>query len=291
MIYEGAVFRPPSEASSLILQVTLGCRHNQCTFCSMYKGKSFRIRSIEEIMTLIDAGYRAYPHTERIFLADGDALAIETDVLAKVLKALYQRFSRLKRVGIYGGPKDILEKGPEELALLKEQGLSIVYLGVESGCGTILNLIHKGVTPEEMINAGQRIVASGLKLSCTIILGLGGKEHSQEHAVETGKVISAIDPHYLGALTLMLAPDAPLIQKIQSGEFTLLSKWESLIELELMVQGLNLKDCLFRSNHASNYLPLKAHLPHDKEVLLSTLKEVIEDNREEALRPEYWRGL
>ncbi|HHY27689.1 MAG TPA: radical SAM protein, partial [Desulfitobacterium dehalogenans] len=166
MIYEGAVFRPPSEASSLILQVTLGCRHNQCTFCSMYKGKSFRIRSSEEIMDMIDAGYKAYPHTERIFLADGDALAIETEILAKVLQALYQHFPRLKRVGIYGGPKDILEKSPEELALLKEQGLSIIYLGVESGSGMILNLIHKGVTPEEMINAGQRIVTSGLKLSC-----------------------------------------------------------------------------------------------------------------------------
>ncbi|WP_035213957.1 radical SAM protein [Desulfitobacterium hafniense] len=291
MIYEGAVFRPPSEASSLILQVSLGCRHNQCTFCSMYKGKSFRIRSIEEIMDMIDAGSKAYPHTERIFLADGDALAMETDVLSNVLETLYQRFPRLKRVGIYGGPKDILEKSPVELARLKEQGLSIVYLGVESGSGLILNLIRKGVTPEEMINAGQKVVASGLKLSCTIILGLGGRERSPEHAVETGKVISAINPHYLGALTLMLAPDAPLTQKIKSGEFTPLNKWESLIELELMVQGLNLKDCLFRSNHASNYLPLKAHLPHDKATLLSTLKEVIEENREEVLRPEYWRGL
>ncbi|MGI1660204.1 MAG: radical SAM protein [Desulfitobacterium sp.] len=291
MIYEGAVYRPPSEASSLILQITVGCRHNQCTFCSMYKGKNFRVRTKEDIMDSIDSGVREYPMAKRIFLADGDALACDTDLLSEILQILYHRFPRLERVGIYGGPKDILNKTPQELSYLKDQGLGIVYLGVESGSEGVLKSIGKGITPAEMIVAGQRVVASGLKLSCTIILGLGGKEASEKHALETGKVLSAINPHYIGALTLMLDPEAPLYKKVQSGEFILLNPWEYLMELEQIIQGLDLRDCLFRSNHASNYLPLKAHLPYDKEQLLSTLKKVIEENREEALRPESWRGL
>ncbi len=291
MIYEGTVFRPPSEASSLIMQVTVGCRHNQCIFCSMYKGKRFRIRSKEEIMSIIDAGVKEYPGAEKIFLADGDALACDTDLLSSILQTLKERFPRLNRIGIYGGPKDILEKTPEELSYLKNQGLGIVYLGVESGSESILKFIGKGVSPAKMIAAGQRVVASGLKLSCTIILGLGGKSASEEHALETAKVLSAINPHYLGALTLMLAPDTPLYKKVQSGEFTPINPWECLKELEGIVQGLDLQDCLFRSNHASNYLPLKAHLPYDKARLLSTLREVIMNNQEDVLRPESWRGL
>lgn len=291
MIYEGAVFRPPSEASSLILQVTIGCRHNQCTFCSMYKSKRFRIRSKSEIQNIIEAGCKEYPNTQRIFLADGDALACDTDLLCDILKELYQRFPRLQRVGIYGGPKDILKKSPDELSHLKNLGLGIVYLGVESGSEKVLKQIRKGVTPEEMIKAGQMVVNNGLKLSCTIILGIGGKDNFEDHALETAKVLNAINPHYLGALTLMLSPDAPLISKVNSGEFTLLNAWESLQELRHIAKHLDLEDCLFRSNHASNYLPLKAHLPFEKEALLATLNEVIEQNREEYLRLENWRGL
>ena len=291
MIYEGAVFRPPSEASSLILQVTVGCRHNQCTFCSMYKGKSYRVRPKEEIFSIIEAGYEAYPQTERIFLADGDALAMDTELLVETLDRLYARYPKLERVTAYGGPKDILEKTPEELKTLKSHGLEMIYLGVESGSGTVLKMVHKGVTPEEMMEAGQKVVHSGMKLSCTIILGLGGKEYSEEHAVETAKVLNAINPHYLGALTLMLAPGAPLLNSIKAGKFTLLDKWESLKELQLLLEGLDLQDCLFRSNHASNYLPLKAHLPYEKEALLNIIKETVQHNREEYLRPEYWRGL
>ena len=291
MFYEGIIYRPPSEGSSLILQVTVGCRHNQCTFCSMYKGKSFRIKGREEIMGVIEAGARQYPFAERIFLADGDALTLDTELLLDILKELYRQFPHLKRVGIYGGPKDILDKSLEELKLLYQKGLGIVYLGVESGSSILLDQIRKGVTPEEMITAGQRIVTSGLKLSCTVILGLGGMEHSQEHALDTAKVISAINPHYLGALTLMLEPEAPLSRHIKTGNFRLLSPWEVLQELQLMIQHLDVQNCVFRSNHASNYLSLKANLPSEKESLLATLARVIEENREEHLRPETWRGL
>lgn len=291
MFYEGVIYRPPSEGSSLILQVTVGCRHNQCTFCSMYKEKSFRIKDREEIMDVIEAGVQQNPSAERIFLADGDALTLDTELLLDILKELYQRFPRLKRVGIYGGPKDILDKALGELRLLYQQGLGIVYLGVESGSSIVLDQIRKGVTPAEMISAGQRIVASGLKLSCTVILGLGGKGHSEEHALSTAKVISAINPHYLGALTLMLEPEAPLIRHVQSGNFRLLNPWEVLRELQIMIENLDVLDCVFRSNHASNYLPLKANLPTEKEPLLETLARVIKDNREDHLRPENWRGL
>lgn len=291
MFYEGLVYRPPSEASSLILQVTVGCKHNQCTFCSMYKGKPYRQKSREEILGIIEEGVALSPRAERIFLADGDALALDTELLLDILEKLYTRFPRLKRVGIYGGPKDILAKSPEELSLLKQHGLSIVYLGIESGSAEVLKQIKKGVTPQEMILAGQRIVASGILLSCTVISGIGGKEYSTVHALETAKVVSAIDPHYLGTLTLMLEPESPLLRQVKAGDFQLLTPWEIFQELELMIQNLDVTNCIYRSNHASNYLVLKAHLPEDKEKLLATLANVIEQNRAELLRPETWRGL
>jgi radical SAM superfamily enzyme YgiQ (UPF0313 family) len=257
----------------------------------MYKEKRFRIKSREEIMSVIKAGVQQHPFAERIFLADGDALTLDTELLLEILKELYQRFPHLKRVGIYGGPKDILEKSLEELKLLKQLGLGMVYLGVESGSSVVLDQIRKGVTPEEMITAGQRIVASGLKLSATVILGLGGKEHSKEHALDTAKVISAIHPHYLGALTLMLEHEAPLSRLVEMGNFKLLNPWEVLQELQLIIQNLDVQNCIFRSNHASNYLPLKANLPSEKETLLATLAHVIGQNRADHLRHESWRGL
>lgn len=291
MYYEGVIYRPPSEASSLILQVTVGCRHNQCTFCTMYKEKFFRIKSREEITKAIEEGVRRYPLAERIFLADGDALTLDTELLLEILKELYDRFPSLKRVSSYGGPKDILEKSTSELELLKMHGLEIVYLGVETGNAEVLNQIKKGVTPQEMITAGQKIVSSGLKLSCTVILGLGGAKMTKEHALDTAKVLSAINPHYIGALTLMLESDAPLLRLVDSGELELLSPWKILQELQLMIENLDLSNCLFRSNHASNYLSLKAHLPFEKEDLLITLNEVLSQGRDELLKPEIWRGL
>jgi len=291
MFYEGVIYRPPSEASSLILQVTVGCRHNQCTFCSSFKDKPYRAKSREEIAEIIKEGYSLHPYAERIFLADGDALTLDTELLLNILKELYQTFKHLKRVGIYGAPKDILEKSLEELTLLGQHGLHVVYLGVESGSSEVLSQVKKGVTPEEMIIAGQRVVTSGIKLSCTVILGLGGTRYSKEHALETAKVINAIDPHYLGLLTLMIEPAAPLSRQVDSGNFKLLSPWEILQELELMIQHINVNDCVFRCNHASNYLPLKAHLPSEKDTLLGTIAHVIRQSREELLKPEKWRRL
>lgn len=291
MFYEGKIFRPPSEAKSVILQISVGCKHNACTFCTMYKDKSFRIKSRAEIKEILSVAQAQEPDAERVFLADGDAIAINTDLLTEILDQLYQKFPHLKRVGIYGGPKDILAKSSEELATLKAHGLNIVYLGVESGNEGILRSVCKGVTTDQMIAAGQRVRASGLTLSCTVIIGLGGKALSHEHAIDTAHVISQIDPQYLGALTLMLEGEAPLAKAIKDGSFQLLSPFESLKELRTMLGNLKVSNCIFRSNHASNYLPLRATLPEDRDELLQTLDSIINNHTVERLRPEYWRGL
>lgn len=291
MFYEGQIYRPPSEANSLILQITVGCRHNACTFCTMYKDKTFRIKSREEILEIISIAHAQVPHVKRIFLADGDAMVVETPLLIEILDLLYEKFPRLKHVGIYGGPKDILAKSPEELAALKAHGLSILYLGVESGNAGILKSVGKGVTPEQMIAAGQKVRESGIELSCTVIIGLGGKALSHEHAVDTARVVSAIDPLYLGALTLIVEPTAPIYKAIERGTFELLNPMECLIEIRTMVKELNVSHCIFRSNHASNYLPLGATLPDERDQLLKTLDSVIENQSDARLRPEHWRAL
>lgn len=291
MFYEGTIYRPPSEAKSVILQITVGCRHNACTFCSMYKDKSFRIKSRAEIAEIIATAGTHDRDAERIFLADGDALAVDTFLLSEILDQLYTQFPHLKRVGIYGGPKDILAKTPEELADLKAHGLTMVYLGVESGNDDILTSVCKGVTSKQMIAAGQKVKASGLLLSCTVIIGLGGKTHSTEHALDTAKVISSIDPQYLGALTLMVEPLAPLTNAIKRGTFQLLTPFESLTEIRSLLEKLQVTHCIFRSNHASNYLPLRATLPEERKELLTTLDSVIANQALEQLRPEGWRGL
>jgi radical SAM superfamily enzyme YgiQ (UPF0313 family) len=231
------------------------------------------------------------PDAERIFLADGDAIAIDTSLLLEILDQLYANFPHLQRVGIYGGPKDILAKTPEELASLKAHGLTIVYLGVESGNSEVLKFVCKGVNPEQMIAAGQKAKASGLMLSCTVIIGLGGKALTQAHALDTARIISKIDPEYLGALTLMVDPEAPLAEVIKRGDFQLLGPWESLIELRSMLSALDVTHCVFRSNHASNYLPLRATLPNDRTTLLETLDRVLKTSSLDELRPDYWRGF
>lgn len=291
MFYEGKIFRPPSEAKSVILQISVGCKHNACTFCTMYKDKSFRIRSRAEIKEILSVAQAEEPDAERVFLADGDAIALNTDLLIEILDQLYQRFPHLKRVGIYGGPKDILAKSSEELAALKAHGLNIVYLGVESGNEDILRSVCKGVTTNQMIAAGQKVKASGLTLSCTVITGLGGKALSHEHAIDTAHVISQIDPQYLAALTLMIDGDAPLAKAIKDGSFQLLSPFESLKELRTMLGNLKVSNCIFRSNHASNYLSLRATLPDDRDELLQILDSTINNQTIESLRPEYWRGF
>lgn len=291
MFYEPPVYRPPSEASSLILQITIGCSHNGCTFCSMYKGKSFRIKSWEEIQKDILECGKQPEGIRRIFLADGNALAINTDILVKTLILLYKTFPDLKRVGIYAGPRDILSKPESDLEKLKAAGLSICYLGIESGSDIILKSINKGVNSNQMIEAGKKIMNGNLKLSATIILGLGGHNLWEEHAVKTASVVSAINPTYLGALTLMLEPSAPLYKKVKSGKFKMLDSDSILKELKLLLENVQLKNCIFRSNHASNYLPLGGTLNRDREKLINTINNALERPTNSYLRPEFLRRL
>ncbi len=273
MRYEGNIFRPPSEAYSLILQVTIGCSHNKCTFCSMYKDKQFRIRDMKEVFEDLEYARAHHKEVKRIFLADGDALVLKNESLIKILDYIENSFPECERVGIYTSPQDILRKSPHELKELFEHGLGIAYLGVESGSADILKDIKKGATPEEIIEAGRKINASGIELSMTLISGLGGKEKWKEHAQKSGEIISKINPKYVGLLTLMLEKETELYHDIKSGSFQLLTPEEILLETEEMIKNIQgVTECIFRSNHASNYLSLKGNLPTDKERLLHEIE-------------------
>ncbi|CVK21419.1 radical SAM protein [Sporomusa sphaeroides] len=271
---EGPVFRPPSEAHSFILRVTVGCSHNACTYCNMYKSVQFRTRPMNEIMDQIHAAKPYAMHIRRIFLADGNALVLATDKLLAILDALARTFPRLQRVACYAGPRDMLNKTPAELEALKAAGLKLVYYGLESGDDVVLSRVNKGVTAAESIEAGQRIVAAGIKLSVMIIAGLGGKEHSARHAANTARVVNAIRPQMLSALTLMLYRGSELLEQFESGRFAPLSPAEIMGELYELVSGIDLppaEHCLFRSNHISNHIALAATLPKDKDRLLDDI--------------------
>ena len=289
MKYEGMIFRPPSEADSLILQVTVGCSYNRCTFCGAFQGKRFRIRGFEEIKEDIDemSMYRA----RRVFLADGDALVIPQEGLLRILSYLKTKLRGLERVGIYANAKDILRKSKEELMALKDLGMGIVYLGVESGDPEVLKRIKKNATVNQLIQAGERVRESKILLSVTVILGLGGVEGSQRHAIETGKVLSEMDPDYVGALSLMIDPGTPIEEEIQAGKLVLPTPFGLIQELEWMIAHGQFTHCFFASNHASNYLPLRIRMPEEKENALKRIREVLRRRDPDLLRPEYLRAL
>ncbi|HUL36620.1 MAG TPA: radical SAM protein [Thermodesulfobacteriota bacterium] len=289
MKYEGMIFRPPSEADSLILQVTVGCSYNRCTFCGAYQGKRFRIKHFEEIKEDID---EVSPYKiRRVFFADGDALSIPQEKLLQILSYLKVKLKGLERVGIYANAKDILRKDVEELKALKELGLGIIYLGVESGDPEVLKRIKKNATVEQLIGAGKRVKESGILLSVTVILGLGGVEGSQRHAVETAKILSEMDPDYVGALSLMIVPGTPIEKEIETGRLILPTPFVLIQELETMIRNGQFTRCFFASNHASNYLPLRIRLPEEKEEALKRIREVLKKKDPDLLRPEYLRAL
>ena len=289
MKYEGSIYRPPSEAQSLIIQATIGCSHNKCTFCSMYKDKKFRIRNVEEILTDIEESKRYYRRVSRVFLADGNALAMKTVDLKKILLKIREVMPECERVGIYSSPKDILRKTEVELRELKELGLGIAYMGLESGSDAVLSSINKGVTSSEMIAAGKKLIGSGIKLSVTLISGIGGKTGWREHALESARVINEIDPHYLGLLTLLVEPGTEIGQQIEKGEFELLGPKEVMEETKLLIEKLTLSQGVFRSNHASNYFSLAGILPQDKQRLLQEIQQAM--NNEYDYKDEYFRRL
>ena len=289
MRYKGVVIRPPSEADSYILQATYGCSHNACTFCPTYKGIRFSLRDLDEILEDIDEASHMIPYTDRVFLADGNALCLPTNRLKVILEALREAFPRLDRIGVYANGADITEKSQKELEELNRLGLGIVYLGLESGDDQVLRRARKKDSSQEMIDAVNKAKKAGMEVSVIVLLGLGGQEGSRRHAITSAQAVSSMNPHYLSALTLMVVPGTPLWDDLESGDFQLPSQQELLAELRLFLEHCQLKDCVFRTNHASNYLPLKGVLNRDKEALLSSIDIALQ--RPEMLRPEYMRGL
>jgi radical SAM superfamily enzyme YgiQ (UPF0313 family) len=291
MRYHGMIIRPPSEADSYILQITYGCSHNRCTFCGTYLDKPFQVRPLEEVLEDIALAQERMPGTRRVFLADGNGLVLSTERLVTILDALASGFRLLRRVGIYASARDILGKSDDDLAMLQQRKLGIIYLGLESGNDEVLRRVHKGITAAEMVAAVHKLRHAGMRTSVIAILGLGGTELSLPHAEETGRVVSAMDPEYLSMLTLMLVPGTELYRQWQSGAFELPEPAGLLHELRQVIARLDgMSRCIFRTNHASNYLPLAGTLSRDKGRLLATIDEALTRGRS-ALRPEAWRAL
>jgi len=290
MRYEGAVYRPPSEAGSLIIQLTIGCARNTCRFCSMYKDKKFRIRPLEDVVADLEESREYYKNylVKRVFLADGDALICKTNDLLYIMGVIKKLFPENERISMYGAPRDVLLKSHEELVSLREAGLEMVYVGAESGDDEVLEYVKKSATHEEIAEAGRRLKKAGIKVSVTLISGLGGNEHLENHAINSAKLISEMNPEYVGFLTLMLEPDAPMYEDLKIGKFSLLKPNEVFQELKLFLNNVDSEGTVFRSNHASNYISLAGEFNKDKEALL---KKIEEAERNNIHKPEYYRGF
>ena len=289
MRYKGKVYRPPSEAYSLIVQVTYGCSHNRCAFCDMYDDKHFSLRPMAEIREDLELARRAYRRVDRIFLADGDALIRPTGDLAEILGLAYGLFPECRRVACYASPTSLRVKSEDDLRLLRGRGLKMVYMGLESGCDAVLTRMRKGHDAAAIVAAGQKARRCGLALSVTAISGLGSVELWREHAVDTARAVSEMKPDYLGLLTLMVEHGTPLEQWVRDGSFTLLTAPEVLKETELFLRHVDSEGTVFRANHASNYLTLKGTLNGDRDALLSQLAAALEGQRD--LKPEFLRAL
>ena len=289
MHYEGNIIRPPSEANSILLQITVGCSHNKCTFCSANQNRRFKIKADDIIWEDIEFAEKYCKRQDRLFLCDRDALIVPQKRLVKILEQIKSRLPWVTRVGTYANAKALSMKSAEELKTLQKLGLGIVYMGLESGDDVTLKHVRKGADAQKMIDMGRKAKAAGIKVSVTVLLGLAGKERSQIHAKETGRVISAMDPDYVGALSLMLIPGTPLYQEAEAGTFHPLDVPELLEELKIMIEHIHMTNGMFTSNHASNYLPIRANLPQDKAAVLRLIKKAL-DGRV-SLRSEWMRGL
>ena len=282
MRYEGDIYRPPSEAYSLLVQITIGCK--------MFKDKKFRVRNIEEVFEDLAWARKRYSRVERMFLCDGDALALSNKRLMPILKYISDNFPECERVTIYGRATDILKKTDEEMRELYEAGLTMVYIGAESGSDKVLKDICKGETRQQLIDGVKKIEACGMQASVTFISGLAGKDGWEDHAVQTGTMISEMQPSYVGLLTLIVEPTVPMYEDIESGKLKLLSPDEVMAETLLMLENTNVtKKCVFRSNHASNYVSLRGDLPEDKEKMMNTLRKAMKNH--DMLRDERFRAL
>jgi len=294
MDYVGHVIRPPSEAYSMIIQVTVGCSHNMCTFCGTYKDldERFRIKDWETVRKDIDEASSYRHRFKRAFLADGDVLILPTEDILRIMHYIRQKNPHIENINMYGNAKAILRKTPEELAAIRDAGLGVIYQGIESGNQEVLRRIKKGAFPKHMKEAAAKIIGSGIKLSQTVLLGIGGTELSADHARDTGKLLGEMSPDYASALTVMILPNTQLFQEYRSGKFVLPDKFGLLGELRTIIKNMNVKrNCYFTSNHASNYLPIRANLPGEQSAVLKLIDQVISTKDESILKPEHMRAL
>ena len=291
--YVTPFFRPPSEHKSFILQATIGCSHNKCTYCAMYRKETqkFRVRPMGEIKEIVDAAAKSGSLERRVFIADGNALVLSTAKLMEIMDYLHEKAPDLERITMYANIGDILRKPVEDLRRLRENGLSMVYIGFESGDDVVLERIEKGANFAETVEASGKLKASGIMNSVMVLLGIGGKDRSREHALATGKLLTECDPEYVGALSLQLRPGAPIYEQWQEGRFELPDKFQMIEELETIVENTELSDGYFYSNHISNYLPVRAKFPEEKNRVLEEIKEVLRTRDEAFLRPDYYRDV
>lgn len=289
--YEGIVIRPPSEAGSLILQYTIGCSHNRCIFCPAYREKRFRVRSLAEMEADIRSCLPSFAGIRRVFLADGNALAAPAQDLLSLFTLLHSSFPRLQRIGMYANTRDILRLSAEELATLREAGLGILYLGIESGDDELLAWMRKGATSAEMAEAGRRVKQAGIRLSVTVLLGIGGAERTLDHARLTGKLLTAIDPEYVGALTTMVEEGTQLHDLQEKGRFRLPGPFTVLEELAEMLEHTAMTRGLFFANHASNYLPLRVRMPAEREKSVEKIRTIVREGDPLLLVPDAYRRL
>ncbi len=289
-IYEGRLYRPPSEAHSFILQATVGCSWNKCTYCDMYRDKEFRVRPVLEILAHIDQVAARYGSMiEKVFVADGDALVMDEAVWLSVLEHLQKRMPKLRQVSCYAMARNVVAKSAGELARLRDAGLSLLYIGPESGDDATLKSIAKGSSAAEHVEAAAMARAAGMKLSVIFLLGAGGVSRTEEHAVGSAALATAMDPEYLAALTLTVVPGTPIARAEEKGLFELPSVQAMLGELRTFIAETRPTNALFRTNHASNYLALGGNLPSDQAAMVATLDAALSGHVE--LRPEQFRGL
>jgi len=289
MHYEGRIIRPPSEAYSILIQATVGCSHNKCTFCGAYKGIRFNIKSDEILFQDIEYASRHFTHVRRVFICDGDALIMSQDRLLRMMREIRLKLPWVTRVGLYANTKSIDRKSDADLRALKEHGLGIVYMGLESGDDVTLARVRKGATAEKMVTMARKVRDAGIKLSLTVLLGLAGPDRSEIHAVETGRVLNQIDPEFVGALSLMMIPGTPLFEDCRAGRFELIAPEMMLRELRRMIAATDMSRGLFHANHASNYLPIKARMPKDKDGTLRLIDQALAGRI--GLKPEWMRAL
>jgi radical SAM superfamily enzyme YgiQ (UPF0313 family) len=290
MRYEGKIYRPPSEADSYILQATIGCSWNHCTYCDMYRDKAFRVRELDETLTDIRTAAKSFgENVTKVFVADGDALVLDLHHWEAILPACHDAFPRMKRVSGYATAVNINQKSDAELKRLRELGLSLLYMGPETGDDVTFKRIAKGSNFDEHVEAARRAHEAGMKVSAIFLLGAGGTERSREHAEGSARLISAMDPEFVSALTLTIIPGTPIAKMQAAGKFTLPSVTRMLEELRTMVAAASPTDAIFRTNHASNYLPLAGRLPQDRDHIVEALDKAL--SGEIALRPEWSRGL